>query len=187
MHGPSYEYVGALLHAHCRGDGTELVLDVGARDVNGSYRTLFTETEDGEGIHVKAFIGVDIEAGDGVDVVMADPYRVPLSDGTFDVVLSGNTMEHVKFFWVWALELARVLKPGGILILAVPRRCGLHRHPVDCWRFQEDGIRCLLGDWMKLDMLDCFIKVNGNNVNGNTEDVYGVARKPLDWEMPKWR
>jgi len=38
------------------------------------------------------------------------------------------------------LEVARVLKPGGICCILVPSSGPEHRHPLDCWRFYPDGM-----------------------------------------------
>ena len=47
---------------------------------------------------------------DGVDIRLADPYRIPLPDASVDIVLSGQMLEHNEFFWLTFLEMSRVLK-----------------------------------------------------------------------------
>ncbi len=46
--------------------------------------------------------------------------RLPFKDGAFDRVICTETLEHVDDESVLAQELARVLKPGGILAVSVP-------------------------------------------------------------------
>jgi SAM-dependent methyltransferase len=46
--------------------------------------------------------------------------RLPFKDGAFDRVICTETLEHVDDEHVLARELARVLKPGGILAISVP-------------------------------------------------------------------
>ncbi len=46
--------------------------------------------------------------------------RLPFVDGAFDRVICTETLEHVDDDGVLARELARVLKPGGILAVSVP-------------------------------------------------------------------
>ncbi len=46
--------------------------------------------------------------------------RLPFIDGAFDRVICTETLEHVDDDGVLARELARVLKPGGILAVSVP-------------------------------------------------------------------
>lgn len=111
-------------------------LDVGALDVNGTYRPIIER----RGWH---YTGLDIAAGPNVDVV-AEPYRYPLEDGAFDVVLSGSTMEHVAALWRWAHEVARVLRPGGLMVLVGPHTFREHRYPADYWRIMPQGMDYLL-------------------------------------------
>jgi SAM-dependent methyltransferase len=92
--------------------------------------------------HKCHIIGVDVKPGRNVDVVMKQPYRLPFRRNSADVIISGQAFEHIPFFWVSFLELARILRPGGYLFLTVPSRG--HVHDVyDCWRYYPDGIRAL--------------------------------------------
>ena len=53
---------------------------------------------------------------------VADAARLPWEDGTFDVVLGLELIEHVADARAVLSELARVLRPGGTLILTCPSR-----------------------------------------------------------------
>lgn len=55
-------------------------------------------------------------------VAAADVARLPFSDGTFDVVLSSECVEHTPSPRASVLELTRVLRPGGRLALTCPNR-----------------------------------------------------------------
>ena len=68
------------------------ILEVGSRDVNGSLRSCAPPDAD--------YLGVDIEAGDGVDRVLDDPYVLPLDAGSVDAVVSSSCFEHTPFFWL---------------------------------------------------------------------------------------
>jgi SAM-dependent methyltransferase len=92
--------------------------------------------------YARQITGVDIRPGRNVDVVMKKPYQIPLRRHSVDVIVSGQTFEHIPFFWVSILELARILRPGGYLFITVPSRG--HVHEVrDCWRFYPDGMHAL--------------------------------------------
>lgn len=117
---------------------TQHVLDVGALDVNGTYRPLIESRG-------WTYLGLDIVAGENVDIV-APPYQYPFSDGEFDVVTSGSTAEHVERPWLWFPELARVLRPGGLLAILTHWQFKPHRYPKDCWRFMPDGMQVLFDD-----------------------------------------
>ena len=53
----------------------------------------------------------------GVQVVRGSVLAVPLSDGCADVVLAGEILEHVEDDVGVLAECARLLKPGGTLVL----------------------------------------------------------------------
>src|SRR5512139_25316 len=89
------------------------VLDVGSYDVNGSYRELF------EGRNCD-YIGLDMEPGPNVDIVLPNPYDwSSIESDSFDVVVSGQAFEHIEFFWKTMEEMTRVLKAGGLLCIIV--------------------------------------------------------------------
>lgn len=56
---------------------------------------------------------------------------IPVEVGSFDMVLSVNTLEHVLDLDNVLSELVRVLKPGGQLVLAVPFLYRIHGCPDD--------------------------------------------------------
>lgn len=134
-----------------------LVLDVGSLDVNGTYRP----TVESRGWE---YVGLDIKPGWNVDVVTPHPYEYPFDDEAFDVVVSGNTMEHVEAIWVWIVELQRVLKEGGFLAICTLMCWGEHRYPVDCWRVLPDGMTYLLG-WAGFE--GCQTRTIGHTILGS--------------------
>jgi len=54
--------------------------------------------------------------------VAADALVIPFRSGSFDVVISSEMIEHTKAPRDVLVELARVLKPGGRLIVTTPNR-----------------------------------------------------------------
>ncbi len=73
-------------------------------------------------------------------------YNFPIPDNSYDIVLSGQVIEHVRKIWVWMREVARVCKPGGLVITINPVSWPYHEAPVDCWRIYPDGMRALSDD-----------------------------------------
>jgi SAM-dependent methyltransferase len=106
------------------------VVDIGAQDVNGSLR----EVTPGH----FTYIGVDMVTGKGVDIVLDDPYSLPLESESADIVLCSSCFEHSEMFWLLFLEIMRVLKPTGLFYMNAPSNGAFHRYPVDCWRFYPD-------------------------------------------------
>jgi len=136
MHVSSLEHMRRLVSSYLDRETPLSVLDIGSQDVNGSYRSLFDAPK-------WNYLGIDLAAGRGVDIVMTSPYRLPAATASADLVISGQTFEHVEYFWLTWLEILRVLKPGGMVFLIAPSRGPEHRHPQDCWRFYPDGYRAL--------------------------------------------
>ncbi len=54
------------------------------------------------------------------DLVRADARHLPFHDGSFDVVVTLDTVEHIPDDLGALREAARVLKPGGLLVMNVP-------------------------------------------------------------------
>ena len=147
MHKSSYQHMQRLVSAYLRPDQEIHALDIGAVDVNGSYRTLFDQPS-------WRYTGVDLDAGRGVDVVLKSPYHLPFASGSIDVIVSGQAFEHIEHFWMTWLEMQRVLRAGGLVFLIAPSRGPEHRYPQDCWRFYPDGYRALakLGDFEVIEV-----------------------------------
>jgi len=101
------------------------------------YRDLFEHVE---------YVGVDTEQGYGMSLAdkIGDARKLPFEDGSFDVVMLNQLLEHVFEPWDVLAEARRVLRPGGRLIVTVPFLFGLHQAPTDFWRFTEYGLRMLL-------------------------------------------
>jgi len=158
MHPAAMAAMSAMLKRYTA--DTAVVLDVGSFNVNGSYRPLI----ENKGWQ---YTGADIRPGDNVDIMMPDPDRLPFDDESFDIVISGSTMEHVARPWRWLPELARVLKPGGLLAIVTHWSFKEHRYPCDYWRFMPDGLHLLFDDTAVLEQYD--IRVI------NSEDIIGSA------------
>lgn len=89
----------------------------------------------------------------GCDIIQSSDHRVdilcpanniPLPDGTFDTVISTQTIEHVEDHQGLLNEAFRLLKPGGHLILSGPMYWPLHEEPYDFFRFTKYGLTYLL-------------------------------------------
>ena len=85
------------------------------------------------------YIGVDIQKGPNVDIVLDNPYKFPFEDNSIDVIISISAFEHTEFFWLTYLEILRVLKPDGLFFLNAPSNGKYHRYSTDNWRFYPDS------------------------------------------------
>ena len=73
-------------------------------------------------------------------------YSFPAPSDAYDIVLSGQVIEHVRKIWLWIKELTRVCKVGGLVITINPVSWPYHEHPIDCWRAFPEGMRALYED-----------------------------------------
>ena len=123
------------------------IYDLGSMDVNGSYRPIFENPN-------WRYIGIDMAPGPNVDVVLGNPYRWrEIAGRSADVLISGQAFEHIEYFWITMLEVARVLKPGGFCCIIAPSGGPEHRYPVDCWRFYRDGAAAM-AKFARIKVLD---------------------------------
>ena len=118
------------------------ILDVGGRaltaDRDRSYQSLFTDVAENYYI-------ADIVDGPGVTHVMVGDYGLPFENNTFDLIVSGQTLEHVKNPFKSVQEMKRVLKYKGYMILIAPS-AGPRHDSIDCWRFMDDAFSAIAAD-----------------------------------------
>lgn len=56
------------------------------------------------------------------EFIEASIAKLPLPDASFDVVVSFETLEHIPVQQEFIAEIARVLKPGGVLVMSCPNK-----------------------------------------------------------------
>jgi hypothetical protein len=128
------------------------VLDVGGRGLGGdrSYYHIFKDIS--TTYHI-----ADIVAGENVTHVMPEPYSIPADDNFYDIVVSGQTLEHVKNPFRLMHEMKRVVKSSGFIICIAPST-GPRHDVIDCWRFMDDGFKAIaeetnlkiVADWIDI-------------------------------------
>jgi hypothetical protein len=139
------------------------VVEIGSEEFNGAYRHIFTDER-------FSYLGCDRAPGPGVDIVLDDPYKLPLPDTSADYVISGQMLEHCEFFWLSFAEMLRVLKPDGYLFLIAPSGGPIHNYPVDCYRFYPDAFRAL-ARYSGCQLLDLW-----HDDRGPWKDLVGIFR-----------
>jgi len=73
--------------------------------------------------------------------VASDLYKYAIEDNAYDVILSGQVIEHVAAPWTWLTELKRIVKPGGHIVIISPTSWPYHEAPIDCWRIYPEGMK----------------------------------------------
>lgn len=123
------------------------LLEIGSRARSGVvYRGLF-----GPGID---YVGLDVTAGPNVDVV-ADAHHLSrhLAPG-FDFVFSVSVFEHLVMPWKVALEMNKVMVPGGLALIVSHATWPLHEEPWDFYRYSTEGWRGIFNRHTGFELLD---------------------------------
>jgi SAM-dependent methyltransferase len=118
-------------------------LDVGCGDRR--FEPLFTR-------YVESYTGVEHEAvyasthaaqRSTKPDVLYDGKRLPFETASFDSMLCADVLEHTPDPAGLIGEMARVLKPGGKIILTAPFAFRLHEEPYDYFRYTLHGLNTL--------------------------------------------
>jgi SAM-dependent methyltransferase len=149
------------------------IVDLGSTEIGACYRPIFEKPS-------WNYVGVDLQPGPNVSLVLKKPYdwqEIPTA--SVDLLISGQVLEHVEYFWLTALEVSRVLKPGGMACLIAPSSGPEHRYPVDCWRFYPDGMRAF-AKVARLHCVDVYTNWENSGDPGSDfwHDTVLVVRKP---------
>jgi SAM-dependent methyltransferase len=126
---PLYE---RAIRAHAEGR----LLDMGCGHVPlyDTYRDLVSET-----------VCIDWEktphANPYLDQVVDLTEALPFENASFDTILLTDVLEHISEPMNLMCEIARILRPGGKLILGVPFFYWLHEVPHDYYRYTEFALR----------------------------------------------
>jgi len=127
------------------------IIDIGSMRVakqNESYRDIF--------IPDYKYIGMDIAPGPNVDIVGYEKIH-----GIYDVVISGQVMEHVRRPWEWLKTLKQYFR--HYICIIAPNKIKEHRYPIDTYRYFPDGMRDLF-DYAEIIPVEIF--KHGNDTIG---------------------
>jgi SAM-dependent methyltransferase len=91
----------------------------------------------------------------------------------FDVIIADQVFEHLKWPYRAGRNVLEMLKPGGHFIITVPFLVRVHKSPVDCSRWTEEG-------------LSCFLQECGFNAGAISTDSWG-NRACLKANLTAWR
>lgn len=83
------------------------ILEIGSYDVNGSIRQFFYNSN---------YLGVDLTAGPGVDI-LCEGDKLDHPNGTYDLTISSECFEHNPQWSETFLNMYRMTKNGGVLII----------------------------------------------------------------------
>lgn len=87
-----------------------------------------------------------------VDVSDLDKAYLPNS---FDMVVAESVLEHVASPFLAVLQMHRVLRPGGQMLLMMPSTYPYHFGPFDFWRVTPDSLKVLSAPFRRIAMCGC--------------------------------
>ena len=123
------------------------VLELGSRNRSGVIHRHFVP----EHLH---YVGMDILSGDNVDVVGdAHAMSALFEPKTFDAIFAISVFEHLLMPWKVALEMNRIMKTGGLVMLATHQSWPVHEAPWDFWRFSDQCWRGLFNKYTGFEVI----------------------------------
>ena len=123
------------------------LLEIGSRARSGTtYRDWFP-------LDVK-YIGLDVAAGENVDVVGDAHHLSRFIDCPVDFIFSIAVFEHLVMPWKIALEMNKVLVDGGYALIISHPAWPLHEQPWDFFRFSTDAWKGLFNSHTGFELID---------------------------------
>ena len=125
------------------------ILEVGSREVTGisTARTKFDLVE---------YVGFDYYPGSNVDVVgdvhQLSSYFKP--EEKFDIIFTSACFEHFAMPWIASVEMAKMLKVGGYIMVETHFSFGAHELPWNFFQFSDEGLRSLFPENLGIECLD---------------------------------
>jgi SAM-dependent methyltransferase len=102
----------------------------------------------------ESYVGVDVVENPAADM-LGPVEALPVEDGSFDIVLCNQVLEHCDDPAQAVRELRRVTAPGGRVLASTHGVQVYHPSPNDLWRWTHAGLERLFRDnaaWAALDV-----------------------------------
>jgi 2-polyprenyl-3-methyl-5-hydroxy-6-metoxy-1,4-benzoquinol methylase len=112
-------------------------------------------------------------ADGSIEYLNASGDQTELAGETFDLLTSFETLEHVPDGPALLAEFARLLKPGGILIISTPNEWPLSENPHHCAEYGFESFMSVLEPWFEIE--DVFNQNSGGGSPNNHAQPAGIV------------
>jgi SAM-dependent methyltransferase len=132
------------------------ILEIGSREVTGKSvaRQKFSNA---------TYIGFDYYPGNNVDIV-GDAHKLSsyfdvdnickIDGGVFDIIYSSACFEHFAMPWKVAIEIAKLLKIGGIVFVETHFSYSSHERPWHFFQFSDMALRVLFSPALGFECIE---------------------------------
>lgn len=125
------------------------VLELGSREVTGEShaRNEFSNAE---------YVGFDYYPGNNVDVV-GDAHKLSSyfkDKERFDIVYTSACFEHFAMPWIVAIEIAKVLKVGGLVFVETHFSFSSHERPWHFFQFSDMALKVLFSEALGFECVE---------------------------------
>jgi len=125
------------------------VLEIGSREVTGI-------SNNRKGFSMAEYLGFDYYPGNNVDVV-GDAHKLSSyfkDDEKFDIVYSSACFEHFAMPWIVAIEIAKVLKIGGYILVETHFSYSSHERPWHFFQFSDMALKVLFSESLGFECIE---------------------------------
>jgi len=124
------------------------ILEIGSREVTGGRnRNKLLKAQ---------YVGFDYYAGNNVDVV-GDAHKLSTyfkADDKFDIIFSSACFEHFAMPWIVAVEIAKMLKVGGVVLIETHFSFSSHERPWHFFQFSDMALKCLFNKELGFECIE---------------------------------
>lgn len=132
--GPYRTFVPNFFKDYVEGSSIKTALEIGSRARSGVNNRDTYLPKDIE------FTGVDVLEGECVDIV-CDAHQLSdhVEHNKYELIYSLNVFEHLLMPWKVVLEMNKVMKKGGLVMIFTHHAYPLHDLPWDYYRFSDNA------------------------------------------------
>lgn len=110
----------------------------------------------------------------------------------FDLIIADQVFEHLKWPYRAGRNVRQMLKPGGHLVISTPFLVRVHRVPIDCSRWTEDGLSYLLQECgfeaanIRTESWGNRSCLKGNLTRWRKRGFFGSLKNEADYPIMVW-